>query len=723
MSRFHLLILTALLASCSPAVEGDAERVERELQALDLRGRLAQLIVVPAGVSAVLGGEIVAGGAMFDGQAVLSAPAAADTVQRIPPLLVAELLFAREGARPTPLARLIGTAPAGDLREAGRQGAREALAAGVRLGMLRLSMEETVRSAPRADGMVAERIEALLEGVASTGLPFAVEVYAAAAGHPTPLPWDLSRLQAVEGLLLQAAAGAGAAALIVGPAPIPALTGDTLPLPLSPVTAPAVRRDQGWNGVLVVDLSPGSPLLGERDAGTVAIAALAAGSDLILAPAEPGAVLDSLAVAAGDGRLPAERIDAAVRRVLHARLRADRIRARGGVARASASPSASPWPRGDTAATDPHTLAPEAAGMNPEGLARADAAISRALEDGLFTGAALAVARSSGVAHLRGFGTQSDGAPVDPVQTIFDLASLTKVIATTTAVALLVEEGRLGLDDPVRAHLPDFEGDDKDRITVRHLLAHTSGMPPGLWLYGSARSPEVAMRQVIRQRLRRPPGEQAEYSDLGMILLARVAEIAAGEPLDSFLARRLFLPLGMHSTMFIPPTTLRARVIPTALRNERGFVLHGVVHDGNAFRLGGVAGHAGLFSTPREVLRFGEMMLHGGAYGGVRVLETETVSAFTRLQPGAGTRALGWDTPADRSSAGRFLSARSYGHTGYTGTSLWIDPQLDLVVVLLTNRTYDGGSPAGILALRRAVHEAVAGAIADQPVPRRPGSR
>lgn len=214
-----------------------------------------------------------------------------------------------------------------------------------------------------------------------------------------------------------------------------------------------------------------------------------------------------------------------------------------------------------------------------------------------------------------------------------------------------------------------------------------------------------------------------EYSDLGMILLARAVESAAGEPMDRLLAREVFAPLGMSSTMFHPPAVFREQVIPTALRNERGFTLHGVVHDANAFRLGGVAGHAGLFSTTPDLLAFGEMVRRGGEYRGMQILRPETVAAFVRRQPDSGTRALGWDTPADRSSAGRLLSAQSFGHTGYTGTSLWIDPELELVVVLLTNRTYDGGSATEVFDLRRAVHEALAGAVQDREVGRRRGAR
>ena len=179
-------------------------------------------------------------------------------------------------------------------------------------------------------------------------------------------------------------------------------------------------------------------------------------------------------------------------------------------------------------------------------------------------------------------------------------------------------------------------------------------------------------------------------------------------PLDRYLAGHLFAPLGMESTFYLPPAALRDSIVPTAEENEREFALHGVVHDANAFRLGGVAGHAGLFSTAADVAVFAQMMMNGGAYGTVRLLAPGTVQAFTRRQPGAEQRALGWDTPSRVSSAGGYFSSRSYGHTGYTGTSLWIDPAADLFVVLLTNRTYTKATGGEILRLRAAVHDAAA---------------
>jgi serine-type D-Ala-D-Ala carboxypeptidase len=543
--------------------------------------------------------------------------------------------------------------------------------------------------------------------------------------------WDRVQAQAAAGEAVARLAAGGVALLAPAAVRLPALTGEDIPLPLARSTAALLRRDLGWDGVVGADVRA---LRAETGAGEAesGVSAIAAGADVLLGVTDPAAMLTALTAAAASGELPAHRVSAAARRAL--RLQESRIprSVEGPAGELSAGRGPELAERPDSAAVLPgvsplpaplRVVPPAEAGMNAAALARVDAAIEAARQRGLFTTGALAVARDGRVVRLRGYGTEPGGEPVDPHATLFDVASLTKVMATTAAVARLIDQDRMALDAPVRRYLPDFTGEEKERVTVRHLLAHTSGLPPGLWLYGSTRSPEQALRQTLRQPLRRSPGERAEYSDLGMIVLAAAVEAAAEEPMDRFLAREIFLPLGMASTMFVPPLAFRDRTVPAALRSERPFVIHGVVHDGNAFRLGGVTGHAGLFSTAADVLRFGQAMLDGGTLGGVRVLEESTVRTFVTRQRGADTRALGWDTPADVSSTGRFFSARSFGHTGFTGTSLWVDPQLGLVVVLLTNRTYDRGSTPEMQRLRRAVHEGVTSAFADRRVPRRPGSR
>ena len=310
----------------------------------------------------------------------------------------------------------------------------------------------------------------------------------------------------------------------------------------------------------------------------------------------------------------------------------------------------------------------------------------------------------------------AESGAVGAEQTDYDLASLTKIAATTVSVMVLAGEGRIDVRKPVHNYLPEWRGEGKDAVTIWNLLTHTSGLPAGEWLYGSARSPAAAWRQVLGAKLVYPTGSKVVYSDFGFILLGGIVERISGMPLDEFAAEHVYVPLGMSSAQFLPPLVWRAEIAPTARLGERPYPLLGEVHDANAFRLGGVSGHAGLFASAANLAVLAQTMLNHGAYGPVRVFTPEVVDAFTRRQPRADTRALGWDTPANRSSAGEYFSAKSYGHTGFTGTSLWIDPEREIFVVLLTNRTYGRGSLADMLRVRAAVHDAVMRAITDQKI-------
>ena len=315
--------------------------------------------------------------------------------------------------------------------------------------------------------------------------------------------------------------------------------------------------------------------------------------------------------------------------------------------------------------------------------------LNRGVAAGGFPGAAVVVGRRGAAVYERGFGHLgwSDDSPaVDPKRTVYDLASLTKVVATTTAIMLLHDEGKLRLDDRVSRWLPGFSGGWKDQVTLHDLLTHRSGLPAGRDLWRIAWSPEEARRAVLETPLVAYPGERFIYSDLGADLLAFVAEAASGETLDRFVARKVFAPLGMTETWFRVPAEVRARTAPTATTSIRGYSLQGEVHDENAFALGQVAGHAGLFSTAADLSVFAQMMLDGGVYNGVRIISDSTVKRFTARA--AGSRALGWDTCSGHGGCGRYLSSTAYGHTGFTGTSLWIDPERQLFVVLLTNRVY-----------------------------------
>jgi beta-N-acetylhexosaminidase len=387
----------------------------------------------------------------------------------------------------------------------------------------------------------------------------------------------------------------------------------------------------------------------------------------------------------------------------------------------------------------PLEVAPATVGMDTAALDRLDALIMEAIVDGVAPGVALAVGRGDRVVRLRGYG-QTDWAPgsppVTPV-TLFDLASLTKVVGTTAAVMALVEEGRLGLEDPVVRHLPDFARGDprKARVTIRDLLLHQSGFPAFRQFFLELQNGEEVRQAVFDLPLSRDPGSQMVYSDIGFKTLAWVVEAVSGEPFDGFLARAVFHPLGMDDTGFNPSPELRSRIAPTERAVDRnGGHVHGEVHDENAWTMGGVAGHAGLFSSAQDLAVFaallaGEGLLPACAHqpaagvpcararnGAVRLFRPETVRAFARRGDPGGSRALGWDTPSGRSSAGDYFSAASFGHTGFTGTSIWIDPELDVWVVLLTNRVNPTRENTRHIPFRRDVHDAVARAVRDRPV-------
>jgi CubicO group peptidase (beta-lactamase class C family) len=274
---------------------------------------------------------------------------------------------------------------------------------------------------------------------------------------------------------------------------------------------------------------------------------------------------------------------------------------------------------------------------------------------------------------------------------------------------LLVDDGRMELDAPVQRYYPQFSGGAKAIVTVRQLLTHTSGLPA--WLDVEGLSRERALEKIIFAPLKTQPGEKVEYSDLGFVILFEAAARAAGEPVPALLERRVFAPLGMHHTSFAPGDGCSV-CAPTLLKSD-GSVYQGSVHDPIARALGGVAGNAGLFSTAADLSRFAAMLANHGELDGVRILRKETVEKFTTPQPGAGTRALGWDTPERDGSgaAGRRISPRAFGHTGFTGTSLWVDPTRGTWTVLLTNRTYEPRAANHIMALRRTVHDEVAESV------------
>jgi CubicO group peptidase (beta-lactamase class C family) len=360
---------------------------------------------------------------------------------------------------------------------------------------------------------------------------------------------------------------------------------------------------------------------------------------------------------------------------------------------------------------------PRAVGMSSERLAKIDHVVERGISAGGYPGAAVVVGRRGAAVWEKGFGKLSwekGSAPVVASRTIYDLASLTKVVGTTTAVMVLYDEGKIRLDDPVSVYVPEFSGGDKDRVTIRMLLEHRSGLPAGRDLWRIAHTPEEARAAVISTPLGCEPGRCYEYSDLGADMLGFVVEAASGERLDHFLDERVFQPLGMTDTFFRPADSLKARVAPTEVTPPRGYPLQGEVHDENAYALGGVAGHAGLFSTAADLAVFAQMMLNGGEYNGTRLIADSTVALFTKRA--AGTRALGWDTCAGSGGCGQYLGEDAYGHTGFTGTSLWLDPDRDMFVVLLTNRVHEARArrPAKVISdVRADLADAAALAVTD----------
>ena len=360
---------------------------------------------------------------------------------------------------------------------------------------------------------------------------------------------------------------------------------------------------------------------------------------------------------------------------------------------------------------------PRAVGMSSERLAKIDHVIQRGISAGGYPGASVVVGRRGASVWQKGFGKLSwekSSSAVSAERTIYDLASLTKVVGTTTALMVLYDEGKIHLDDPVSQYIPAFSGGAKDRVTLRMLLEHRSGLPAGRDLWRIAHSPAEARDAVISTPLGCEPGRCYEYSDLGADMLGFVVEAVSGQRLDEFLEQHVFQPLGMTDTHFHPADSLRSRIAPTEVTPPRGYPLQGVVHDENAYALGGVAGHAGLFSTAADLAVFAQMMLDGGEYDGVRVIADSTIALFTKRA--AGTRALGWDTCGGSGSCGQYLGEDAYGHTGFTGTSLWIDPEREMFVVLLTNRVHEARAkrPAKVIAdVRADLADAAALAVTD----------
>ena len=361
---------------------------------------------------------------------------------------------------------------------------------------------------------------------------------------------------------------------------------------------------------------------------------------------------------------------------------------------------------------------PSAVGMSRKLVPRLDSVIRAAIADHATPGATIAVVRRGKLLLLKGYGHTdwARGAPRANDSTMYDMASLTKVGATTTAAMILEDEGTLDLSRTVASYLPEYDVPDKRAITVRMLLTHTSGIRSNFPLWKEAKGREQYLAGMVTFPLVREPGSAVEYTDWNMVLMQFIIERLTGQTLDQFVQARVFGPLGMRDTRYKPPESLKPRIAPTETEDFRGGQVWGVVHDETAWALGGVSGNAGLFSSARDLAVFVQMLLNGGSYGGVQLIKPSTVARWTARQRPDASRALGWDTPSPQSSAGRFFSLRSFGHTGFTGTSIWADPEKELFVVLLTNRVNPTRDNQKIGPLRRAVADVVQQSVIDSPL-------
>lgn len=335
-----------------------------------------------------------------------------------------------------------------------------------------------------------------------------------------------------------------------------------------------------------------------------------------------------------------------------------------------------------------------------------DRAALAGIREGLYPGAVVIIGRRDSILYSRGYGhfTWNPASRVpDPDSTLWDIASITKVVATAASTMRLVDQGKLELDAPVRRYLPRFAGGLKNKVTVRMLLDHTSGLKSYVPMYRKAGRSRVRMTNLLyAQPLLRPPGDSAEYSDLNSMLLGLVVESVAGTTLDRFAEAQVFAPLGMTETRFRPAARLKPRIAPAGI--WRGQPVPGDVNDQNAAAFGGVAGHAGVFSTGMDLARFAQVWLRDGVGPGGAWVRPSTIRQFLTKGPRSGTRLLGWDSPElngeEPSIYGTLITQSAYGHTGFTGTELWIDPSHDLFLVFLTNRAFDPRSRDSVKGLK-----------------------
>jgi len=362
-----------------------------------------------------------------------------------------------------------------------------------------------------------------------------------------------------------------------------------------------------------------------------------------------------------------------------------------------------------------HKGSPEEVGFSARKLSALDTIIRDAIKDSATPGAVLLVARDGVIVYQKAFGrfTYSPHSEKVTVNTIYDLASVTKVAATTISIMKLYDEGKIQLDDPIAKYLPRFAENGKGKVTIKNLLMHDGGFPPDRPFYRMCRTPEEVFDSLYATKLVYKTGiDTMVYSDLDFITLGRLVEKVTGMPLDKYVKEIFYEPLGMKSTTYNPPKQWLNRIAPTEYDSTLGGYIHGFVHDKNARALGGVSGHAGLFSTAHDLAILMQMILNGGTYNGRRFFKRSTVELFTKRQKN--NYCLGFDnalSPYGRSALAGAFGPNAFGHTGFTGTSVYVYPEKKIIAVLLTNRVCPTRKNEKILPLRRAVHKAIVEAL------------
>ena len=349
--------------------------------------------------------------------------------------------------------------------------------------------------------------------------------------------------------------------------------------------------------------------------------------------------------------------------------------------------------------------------VNEDSFPKVDEVVKNAIENKTFPGTVILVWNDGEKIFEKAFGhfTYETESPIVKTNTIYDLASVTKVVATTTAAMICYDRKLFSLEDKVVKYIPEFGANGKENITIKNLLLHNSGLPAWKKFYGRGLTSEDVIKEIYNSELEYKTGEKTLYSDLGIITLGKIIEKVTTKSLDKFCSDEIFIPLKMSSTVYNPDEKIKILCAPTEKDDYwRMKTLQGEVHDETSAMLGGVAGHAGLFSTAEDISKLMAVLMNKGKLGDKEFIKQSTVELFTKRFSYESTRALGWDTKSDSgSSAGKYFGKKSFGHTGYTGTSIWADPERNLFVIFLTNRVHPTRDNTKILKVRPQLHNAI----------------